>query len=900
MTQSSAPLSSPEPASAEQPIPAVAPVSGVGTMDGPRKARVWVWLVRIVCILSGLAIGVQSGLMMLREGSAHVPFILFQALCAMALVVAVFVFIARMLSTGPDGAASPAHPWLLQVIAQDERPSILVDVRGLILFANAPYEALSHNLTGGAVVTPVYLAPTQSDYAASTYRLSEAVRKDQAAGRALSETVQFSASPSGAGHLGKMRLTVQPIAGGDGRVQAVLWQFSPVTETVIAKPAVSFDSLQQATAVLDHAPVGYLSVASDGQVLQINATLAHWLNWDLALFLSGERHIQDILLSDTSTLLAMMAPGTPAFASTTQHFEGLLKRADGGRMPVELIHLVETDAQGLALPSCTIVVPRKMGLSTAQAERDLMGQAVALPDEELAFSVPDHAMVMFNHAPIGVAVLNQNGEIVSSNQRFDQIFSLVDRSKPGRADKLLAIAGLVPADQQGAVAYAWHQVSHKAMVLPPLNIALGDGERSVSLHLSRAFGGGNEAGYLFAVETTEQRNLEAQFAQAQKMQAVGELAGGIAHDFNNVLQGILGFTDLLLVSHRPTDPSFHDLMQIKSNATRAAGLVRHLLAFSRRQTLRPRLVSLNDAVTDATLLLRRLLGETIPLDIKLGRDLWPVMTDPSQFDQAVINLALNSRDAMPDGGRLVIRTRNVTAADCATLIGEGAVDADVPLADYVVIEIEDSGTGIPLPMMSKIFQPFFTTKEVGKGTGLGLSMVYGFVKQSGGFILCRSEMGKGTCFTILLPRLDEKQLAQIESEQPAQQPSEQADLTGAGLILLVEDEDAVRAFAARALSQRGYSVLEAASGAEALDVFAAHPEIDLIVSDVVMPEMDGPTMLRELRKQGAAVKIIFVSGYAEEAFAKNLPDGEDFGFLPKPFSLKQLIEAVKTTLAGRA
>lgn len=866
--------------------------SGEAVRTLTRTPSRWGFAVRVLFFLSGLVIGGQTALLMLRDGGPHVPLILAQAAGATLITIAGFVLLLKLAAGEPE----QVDPWLMQVIGRESRPSVLVDQGGKLLFANAAYVALTKGVSGDRIVSPVFLMPTHTDYAAAVYRLAEALRQ----GQALSETVSLPPQLQRADHHGRLQVAVQPIFGAGGALAAGLWQLTELVDAPAVKAPVSFDSLQQATEVLDQAPVGYLSLAPDGRVLQINATLAHWLNWDLALFFSGERVVQEMFVSDCNPVLAAMAGEGEAGANpagsragVSSRFDLMLRRSDGSRMQVELIHQVGFDAQGQALPSCGIVVPARVVVSEPQ---DLARHDAPVLDPMRAARAPDHSMVMFNTAPIGVAILDKDGGIVSSNQRFDQIFS---QTNSAISSKLSSVLTLLPADQQGPLAYALHQATHQDGALSPLNISLGD-ERSVRLHLARAYGGRDEAAYLFAVETTEQRNLEAQFAQAQKMQAVGELAGGIAHDFNNVLQGILGFTDLLLVSHRPTDPSFQDLMQIKSNATRAAGLVRQLLAFSRRQTLRPRVVSLNDAVTDVSPLLRRLMGESVPLEIKLGRDLWPVMADPGQFEQAVLNLAVNARDAMADGGRLTIRTRNVTAADCATMAYSGMNETDLPPSDYVVFEIEDSGSGIAPQVMSKIFQPFFTTKEVGKGTGLGLSMVYGFVKQSGGFIFCRSDIGQGTCFTILLPRLDEKDAMQPEPEASASPAGPPADLTGAGTILLVEDEDAVRAFAARALSQRGYTVFEAASGAEALDVFAQHPDLDLIVSDVVMPEMDGPTMLKVLRKQGATVKVIFVSGYAEEAFAKNLPDGEDFGFLPKPFTLKQLIQSVKNTLATRA
>ncbi|MCB1486481.1 MAG: response regulator, partial [Bauldia sp.] len=394
----------------------------------------------------------------------------------------------------------------------------------------------------------------------------------------------------------------------------------------------------------------------------------------------------------------------------------------------------------------------------------------------------------------------------------------------------------------------------------------------------------------YAVEITEQKALEAQMAQSQKMQAVGQVAGGIAHDFNNVLTAIIGFSDLLLANHRPSDPSFQDIMNIKQNANRAAGLVRQLLAFSRRQTLRPQVLQLSDLLSDITILLTRLLGENVKLEVVHGRDVWPIKADLNQLEQVVINLAVNGRDAMPGGGTMTIRTSNLPAAEVSRFSYR-----PLPVVDYVLLEVEDTGTGMPPEVQERIFEPFFSTKEVGKGTGLGLSTVYGIVKQTGAHIFLDSELGKGTTFRVFFPRH-----VPAEGELPAaaaQPQAEIADLTGTANILLVEDEEAVRAFAARALASRGYQVYEAASGVEALDVMEeAGGKIDLVVSDVVMPELDGPSLLRELRKTRPELKIIFVSGYAEEAFKKNLPEGESFRFLPKPFSLKELAIAVKETL----
>jgi len=329
--------------------------------------------------------------------------------------------------------------------------------------------------------------------------------------------------------------------------------------------------------------------------------------------------------------------------------------------------------------------------------------------------------------------------------------------------------------------------------------------------------------------------------------------------------------------------------------------VRQLLAFSRRQTLRPQVLDLGDALSDLTMLLRRLIGEKVKLDLVHGRDLWPVKVDVSQFEQVVVNLAVNARDAMPDGGKLTVRTGNVSSEESAHLAYKG-----MPAADYVRIDISDTGTGIPADIVDKIFEPFFSTKEVGKGTGLGLSTVYGIVKQTGGFIYVNSEAGQGTSFHIFLPRHHAEAEAQADAaaavgaaKEPAAEPKPRADLTGQGTILLVEDEEGLRSLNARGLRSRGYSVIEASNGVEALEALEEKDgAVDLVVSDVVMPEMDGPTLLREMRKRNPNLKIIFVSGYAEEAFDKSLPENEQFAFLPKPFALSALVEKVKETMTS--
>ena len=336
------------------------------------------------------------------------------------------------------------------------------------------------------------------------------------------------------------------------------------------------------------------------------------------------------------------------------------------------------------------------------------------------------------------------------------------------------------------------------------------------------------------------------------MQAVGQLAGGIAHDFNNVLTAIIGFSDLLLSNHRPSDPSFPDIMNIKQNANRAASLVRQLLAFSRRQTLRPQILSVSDVLADLRLLLVRLVGDKVKLDIQHGRDLWPLKADIGQFEQVIVNLCVNARDAINDapgdGGKVTIKTCNLKPAEIAAY----PTGREMTLGEYVLIEVSDTGTGMGADVMQKIFDPFFSTKEVGKGTGLGLSTVYGIVKQSGGFVYPESEVDKGTIFRIFLPR---HQPTAAETSAAAEEAAERKnndkvrDLAGSATIVFVEDETAVRAVGVRTLQARGYDVHEAENGAEALELLEDLGDtVDLVVSDVVMPEMDGPTLLDAARE----------------------------------------------------
>ena len=499
----------------------------------------------------------------------------------------------------------------------------------------------------------------------------------------------------------------------------------------------------------------------------------------------------------------------------------------------------------------------------------------------------------FRNAPMGVAVAGAGGQIVEANAVFEQFFGLLTPAAGARFESLVAEKERAAALER-IVQAARGEIGHGPMEVhsaPPAKSAGGTAQLFASPFMAGPEG--EPRAILYVVDTSEQSALETKFAQSQKMQAIGQLAGGVAHDFNNLLQAIIGNCDLLLMRHPASDPSFAEINEVRQNSVRAAGLVRQLLAFSRQQTLQPKVLVLSETLTELSHLLRRLVGEHIAVNVEHARDLWPVKADEGQICNAIMNLVVNARDAMPkEGGTVTIRTANVGFATPRP-IGTG----QMPAGDYVQIDVKDSGSGIPKENLSKIFEPFFTTKPVGQGTGLGLSTVYGIVKQTGGFITVDSALGKGTTFHIYLPR-HVAGAGTVEAAEESQRATPR-DVTGQDTILLVEDEDAVRSFAARALKMRGYTVLEAAGGEAALDIVRRHKgAIDLLITDVVMPNMDGPTLVRAARRLRPEMRIIFMSGYAEDAFRRNEERAEELHFLPKPFGLKQLVAKVKEVLSG--
>lgn len=883
--------------------------------------------VGLLLMLAGLLVGAAVGLSFVANEQAQ-PLIL--ALLALLAMAGVFFLFA--LAIGALQLAGPASRDDITRAIVDAAPEgkLVVEDNGRMIYANEAYMRLAggDSFSNLRSIERIFVgAPEVSE---AVYRLAQAARDD----RAYTEEIRMSPPPGGAADrdFAWYRIAVRPIPRHRG--SAALWTVSDITHERERQENV-FQELQHAIDYLDHAPAGFLSIDAAGSIVYMNATLASWLGYDLATVGSGGLKLLEIAPG------ADVLTASPGLAGEvrTDRFDIDLRRRNGKPLPTRLYHRVAYGQDGAPGPSRTFVLNRSAGSDADEPQR--------AAEVRLAR--------FLNNSPIAIATLDRDGRVIRANASFVRLFAGMPRQPAAEAgrdapDPLMRDAVL--ERDRGAIEGALARAANGFGGLDPIEVGLsGPGDRSARVWMSpadadgtqgpeveRDGGGDRERVILYALDTTAQRQLEQQVAQTQKMDTVGQLAGGIAHDFNNVLQAIIGYSDLLLASHRPTDHAFQDIMQIKQNANRAASLVRQLLAFSRRQTLRPEVMDVGEALSDLTLLLKRLLGERVQLDFRHGREIWPIKADVNQFEQVIVNLAVNARDAMPGGGSLTIRTANCPVA------GERPVG--IPAGDHVMIEVTDTGEGIPPEVRQKIFEPFFTTKEIGKGTGLGLSTVFGIVNQSGGAIDVQSTVGEGTTFRIYLPRHEPgteplpeplpppraasgaeapaaAKSADTESPEPTLSPGEAperkpseagtdpaprapepppkpaTDHTGQGTVLLVEDEDPVRAVNSRALSARGYTVLEAASGLEALRLIEEHADgIDVVVSDVVMPEMDGPTLLRELRKHLPDLKVIFVSGYAEDAFRKNLPEGETFNFLPKPFSLKQLVETVKRTMAS--
>ena len=682
----------------------------------------------LVLLVAGALVAVAVVLMTIGRTQAQ-PYILgLLALLAMVGLFSLFAFAAGIIRFADRSADDP----VVSRIADRAFDGLAVtDPRGHMVYFNEAYLALT-GAAGAQDVRPVErVFIGNPDVSEAVFRLLKAARE----GKRQQEEVRIAGHDGAPGRW--LRMRVRPLGQTKREARYAVWSISDITRDRERQEDV-FKELQHAIEYLDHAPCGFFSVNASGELAYVNATLANWLDYDLAEIGSGGLRLTDIVTGDGASLLTSIVavPGEVK----TEVFDLDLKMRGGKTMPARIYHKLAFGAgrrAGAVAHARDQSRPRRAFRSASAPPKCASCVSSTTPrwrsrpwTAPAPWSAPMRGLRNWRRASASTAPPTSRSSAPSTPATAHLLIAAINQAAEGQGDIAPVEAMLEGAKER------WGQF---------FVTAVEQDERET------------EAAIIYMLETTERRALENQINQSQKMDMVGQLAGGIAHDFNNVLSAIMMANDFLLNAHKPTDPSFQDIMQIKQNATRAATLVRQLFAFSRRQTLRPQVLDLGDALSDLTMLLRRLIGEKVKLDLVHGRDLWPVKVDVSQFEQVIVNLAVNARDAMADGGKLTVKTANVTPEESAQLAYKG-----MPAADYVRIDISDTGTGIPADIRDKIFEPFFSTKEVGKGTGLGLSTVYGIVKQTGGFIYVDSEEGKGTAFHIFLPRHHLEPEAQAE------------------------------------------------------------------------------------------------------------------------------------------
>ena len=794
------------------------------------------------------------------------------SMVAFGVVAIIWLFrgAGRRLGLFPDrGAAETAiavnPPKFGWINALDE--AVLISERGgAAVASNEAYRSLSEMAVAGlgdAERSPTVdrLFGANPGLAAPIFRLSKAAK----AGIARREVMPAIT-------LGPDALPVQYEIGVSPLPRdRVLWRLRRIAGNEEATGAADLKALY-----VEDAPMGFFASRPDGTLTYAN----NWLRELIGLPENAANiRIDDIMRPEFVKLLRReRKSGAPGRADI------LIRGRDGIEISVQT--LTTWTGRGADAAGRTIVIANN---TAPQGSNERLFQPSTASRPPRPDSDP-----MFDDAPFGAVRLEGkslvDAVIVDTNR---ELMGLTEgKATPGGKFSSLFVAD---GGEEKLDAKLLDAIDR------PVELELaGDQTKNVNVFVTLDVMGQPSVAYV--IDMTEQKQLELRLAQGEKMQAIGQLAGGVAHDFNNVLTGIILNTDKLMMRHPVGDPTFVELKYISDLSNRAAELVRMLLAYARKQTFKREVLNITDTLSEFYILLRQLVDD-IDLGIEHGRDLPHIRVDKNQLETIIINLATNARDAMrgPDGsarGSLSIRTSRATAQD-AHEKGFSFVED----GDYLLIEVEDTGTGISAANLEEIFTPFFTTKETGRGTGLGLATVYGIVKQSGGYICPLSEVGKGTNFQIYFPALSAEEIPAIDEDlhrRGAKGANKPIDMAGRGRILLVEDEDGVRGIAAQLLSSRGYDVEEAPDGEEALEILEDNPGgFDLIISDVVMPGMDGPTLIREAKELLGDARIVFISGYAERDLADAIDEDREISFLPKPFTVSQLAERVKRELGLR-
>ncbi len=738
-----------------------------------------------------------------------------------------------------------------RVLDADSDARLVTRRDGVVTYANSAYFDLSRE---AGVMGPAGLPPRidrlfaqQGAEATKVFRLCKAAKSGEAAEEIIYQVMGIE----GGGARRRFEVSTRPIRGSD---EHVAWRLAeqPVEEEQHDVLAASYADFPEPVFALE----------KSGQIPWANAAMRE----RLGAARGDIRHIDDVVLGETGDLArALWAIDRTENAAT-------VRRTDAD--PADA-HLVAFRRGGVG-----------EGFVCVELKIDEPDDA----PEEVALSGD------ISESPFGIAIIdgeiNRDGRIIEANKAFTDVFGGKKKNAP--------LAKMFSQETLEELAAEARRKPRAGAA--PMGVEAGVGEgadgRTFALFprpVKRRRGSyGQRKTLLYSVDISDRKRMEEDYAQDQKLRGIGELASKVAHDFNNYLQVVLGHCERLMLKHPAGDPSYQELVQIRENAQRAANTTKQLLAFSRKQTLKREVLSITEVLRDFSRFLTRAIGEKVQLDLVNGRALPAIKVDKYQLETAIMNLAVNARDAMaPGGGKLTIRTRRIPADEIPDLKLPNLAETD-----HVMIEVADTGPGVPADIQAKIFDPFFTTKESGRGTGLGLSTVYGVIRQMGGAIALESEKGKGAAFRIYLPEHDKTEEPEEQSAAPVARRAEPADLTGAGRILVVEDEDSVRNFVLATLGDCGYEITEAEDGEDALEVLEEEgADFDLVLSDVMMNVMDGPTFVAEAREKFALkAKVIFMSAYAEAAVRDQLDQIEGAGYIQKPFTVKGLAGLVKQTL----
>ncbi|MEL7042623.1 MAG: response regulator [Pseudomonadota bacterium] len=761
-------------------------------------------------------------------------------------------------------AVQPATPRFSWIEALDEAV-LISDQGGAPLAANSAYSDLTQMALLGQSDT---LGPVSVDrifsaapgLAAPIFRLSKAAKAGETRREILpAMTLGTDALPV------QYEASVAPLRG-----ERAIWRLRRINGSEQVTGAADMRALY-----VEDAPMGFFSTGPDGTISYANS----WLR-ELLGFPEGAKNVRldDIMRPEFVKMLRRdRKSGVPGRADI------MMRSRDGVEVPVQTI--TTWNGKGADATGRTLVL--------ANAQNMLEGESRMLAASASRPPRPE-GDPMFDDAPFGAARLegqSLEGAIITDSNR-----ALMGLARGAASPGTRFIDLFVAEEGENKL-----RESLLDSIDKPVGLRLAD-EDQKHVNVFVTLDGRGQPAVAYVIDMSEQKALELRLAQGEKMQAIGKLAGGVAHDFNNVLTGIMLNNDELLSKHPVGDPSFDHLKKIHEFSVRAKDLVKMLLAYARQQTFRREIVEPGDFISEFAILLGQLLDERIDFNVVHGRDLPMIKADRNQLETAIINLATNARDALlmdgGNGGKLTIKTSRATEKDAHNNGFRYVEDGE-----YLLIEVIDTGHGIAPDILANIFNPFFTTKPKGLGTGLGLSTVYGIIKQSEGYICPISEVGEGTTFQIYLPALkaDEIPAAELLEAEPVRAVAAPVDISGRGRILLVEDEDGVRSIAASQLKSRGYDVEEACDGEEALEILKENAGgFDLIVSDVVMPGMDGPTLIKEAKSLLGTAKVLFMSGYAERDVADKLDGDQEVAFMAKPFTVKQLAERVKAELAARA